>query len=423
MSTSATPQTPPTGTDKADPDTLALRASPRPVTRLNRRMLAVFAGALGIVILGATLWSLQPHKRERNPATELYNVDRVSRADSLDQLPKDYAKVVPMAKPVVPTLGEPLPGDLGPAIVHAQNHGNTGAYTPAQPGRIAQPGDAEDAARSSVFFRSSSATKAAPATTAAAIQPEPTSGNQAFNPMASVSAQPTDPTAVQNRQAQKEAFLTNGRDTATRNPASLQLPTSPYQVMAGTIIPAALVTGINSDLPGQVIANVTEAVYDTATGRFLLIPQGSRLIGRYDSQVSFGQRRVLLVWTRLILPDTSSISLDRLPGIDPAGYAGLEDGVDWHWDRILAGAALSTLLGVGAELAAPNNSGSTGSVTVAVRQSAQDTVNQVGQEITKRNMSIQPTLTIRPGFPVRVMVNKDLVLRPYQPLFFLKGGL
>lgn len=422
MSTPATPQTPPTGTDKADPDTLALRASPRPVTRLNRRMLAVFAGALGIVILGATLWSLQPHKRERNPATELYNVDRVSRADSLDQLPKDYTKVVPMAKPVVPTLGEPLPGDLGPAIVHAQNHGNTGAYTPAQPGRIAQPGDAEDAARSSVFFRSSSATKAAPATTVATIQPEPASGNQAFNPMATASTQPTDPTAVQNRQDQKEAFLTNGGDTATRNPASLQLPTSPYQVMAGTIIPAALVTGINSDLPGQVIANVTEAVYDTATGRFLLIPQGSRLIGRYDSQVAFGQRRALLVWTRLILPDTSSISLDRLPGIDPAGYAGLEDGVDWHWDRIIAGAALSTLLGVGAELAAPNNSGSTGGLTVAVRQSAQDTVNQVGQEITKRNVSIQPTLTIRPGFPMRVMVNKDLILRPYQPLFFQRGS-
>ncbi|WP_317204648.1 TrbI/VirB10 family protein, partial [Janthinobacterium sp.] len=133
-------------------------------------------------------------------------------------------------------------------------------------------------------------------------------------------------------------------------------------------------------------------------------------------------RRVLLVWTRLILPDTSSIALDRLPGIDPAGYAGLEDGVDWHWDRILAGAALSTLLGVGAELAAPDRGGSDGKVIVAVRQGAQDTVNQVGQEMTKRNMSIQPTLTIRPGFPMRVMVSKDLILRPYQPLFFVRGS-
>ncbi len=417
MSTPATPQTPPTGTDKADPDTLVLRTSPRPVARLNRRMLAVLAGTLGTIILGATLWSLQSHKRERNPATELYNVDRVAHAENLGQLPKDYSKVPVAAKPV-PVLGEPLPGDLGPAIVAQRNAG-----APAQTGRIAQPGDDEEAALSGVFFRSGAA-KAAPSPTASTAMPEPVSGNQPFNPMAPAvaSAQPTDPTAVQNRQDQKQAFVATGGDTATRNPASLQLPASPYQVMAGTIIPAALVTGINSDLPGQVIANVTEAVYDTATGRFLLIPQGSRLIGRYDSQVSFGQQRVLLVWTRLILPDTSSISLDRLPGIDPAGYAGLEDGVDWHWDRILAGAALSTLLGVGAELAAPNDSGSIGSVTVAVRQSGQDTVNQVGQEITKRNVSIQPTLTIRPGFPMRVMVNKDLILRPYQPLFFQRGS-
>jgi type IV secretion system protein TrbI len=417
MSTSATPQIPPIEPNKADPDTMALRASPRPVTRLNRRMLAVLAGTLGAVVLGGTLWSLQSHKRERNAAAELYNVDRVSHAENLDQLPKDYSKVPVAAKPV-PVLGEPLPGDLGPAIVAQRNAG-----APAQAGRSAQPGDAEDAAHSGVFFRSG-AVKSAPSPTANSAMPEPVSGNQPFNPMAPAvaSAQPTDPTAVQNRQDQKQAFVANGGDTATRNPASLQLPASPYQVMAGTIIPAALVTGINSDLPGQVIANVTEAVYDTATGRFLLIPQGSRLIGRYDSQVSFGQRRVLLVWTRLILPDTSSISLDRLPGIDPAGYAGLEDGVDWHWDRILAGAALSTLLGVGAELAAPDRTGSDSKIIIATRQSGQDTVNQVGQEITKRNVSIQPTLTIRPGFPMRVMVNKDLILRPYQPLFFQRGS-
>lgn len=138
----------------------------------------------------------------------------------------------------------------------------------------------------------------------------------------------------------KQAFVDRATDPANTSTNRLQPPGSPYQVMAGTIIPAALVTGINSDLPGQVIASVTEPIYDTATGRYLLIPQGTRLIGRYDSQVSFGQRRVLLVWTRLIMPDTSSIALDRLPGIDAAGYSGLEDGVDWHWDRILMGAAL-----------------------------------------------------------------------------------
>lgn len=411
---------------------MALRASPRPVTRLNRRTLAVLVGGLSAAVLGATLWSLSPARRERNAVTELFNVDRIARAEDLERLPKDYAGLAPVPKSAPPMLGEPLPGDLGPAIVKSQQpmemRAPGGDVDPAQAERLA----AEEAARSSVFFRrsgnSSAGAKSAETPATAAVSVDPASlaaGHQALNPMTAASPQPApgDPTAVQNRQDSKEAFLAKAGDGATRNPGSLQLPASPYQVMTGTIIPAALLTGINSDLPGQVIANVTEAVYDTATGKHLLIPQGSRLIGRYDSQVAFGQRRVLLVWTRLILPDASSVALDRLPGIDPAGYAGLEDGVDWHWDRILAGAALSTLLGVGAELATPESRTDGNRILIATREGAQDTVNQVGQEITKRNMSIQPTLTIRPGFPMRVMVSKDLVLRPYQPLFFKRGAL
>ncbi len=423
----------PQGAQKADPQGMALRSPPRAVVRLNRRMLVILAGSLAALVLGATLWSLQPARHTKDTAVELYNVDRVSKAETLDQLPKDYSKLPPPVKPAVPVLGEPLPGDLGPAILHAerQAHANvSAAYNdPAHADRLARLRDAEEAARASVFFRSSGnggGARAAAAATGSPVVPASAqaAGNEPFNPMASAQAttSSSDPTAAQNLQAQKQAFVAHAGDAATRNPGGLQLPSSPYQVMAGTIIPAALVTGINSDLPGQVIANVTEAVYDTATGRYLLIPQGSRLIGRYDSQVAFGQRRVLLVWTRLILPDTSSIALDRLPGIDPAGYAGLEDGVNWHWDRILAGAALSTLLGVGAELAAPESSADGNRVVIAARQGVQDTVNQVGQEITKRNMSIQPTLTIRPGFPMRVMVSKDLVLRPYQPLFFQRGA-
>lgn len=420
------PEATPAAAPKVEPESVALRASPRPVTRLNRRMLAVIAGTLAAVVLGGTMWSLQSNKRQRNPAAELYNVDRISRAENLDQLPKDYAGIPPALKQAPPMLGEPLPGDLGPAIVKAQQPMEMrppgGGVDPAQAERLA----AEEAARSSVFFRSGAGSGGSkPGAGQAAVDPSAlVSGNQPLNPMGTIppAAQPSDPTAAQNRQDQKEAFIAKAGDTSTRNPVSLQLPASPYQVMAGTIIPAALVTGINSDLPGQVIANVSEAVYDSATGRHLLIPQGSRLIGRYDSQVAFGQRRVLLVWTRLILPDTSSVALDRLAGIDPAGYAGLEDGVDWHWDRILAGAALSTLLGIGAELAAPESRTDGNRIVIAGRESAQETVNQVGQEITKRNMSIQPTLTIRPGFPVRVMVSKDLVLRPYQPLFFMRGA-
>ena len=420
------PDTAPAAGPKVAPESVALRASPRPVTRLNRRMLAVGAGTLAAAVLGGTLWSLQSNKRVRDPAAELYNVDRVSRAENLDRLPRDYAGIPPVLKQGPPVLGEPLPGDLGPAIVKAQQPMETrppsGGVDLAQAERLA----AEEAARSSVFFRSGGS-DIGPRPSAAEAVADPSafaSGNQPFNPMGTTTtaAQPSDPTAVQNRQDQKEGFIAKAGDAVASHTGSLQLPASPYQVMAGTIIPAALVTGINSDLPGQVIANVSEAVYDTATGRHLLIPQGSRLIGRYDSQVAFGQRRVLLVWTRLILPDTSSVALDRLPGIDPAGYAGLEDGVDWHWDRIMAGAALSTLLGIGAELAAPESRTDGNRIVVAGRDSAQETVNQVGQEITKRNLSLQPTLTIRPGFPMRVMVSKDLMLRPYQPLFFNRGS-
>jgi len=415
---------------KVAPEGVALRASPRPVTRLNRRTLAVSAALLAVAVAGASMWALQSKgRRGSGDQTNLYNVDRIAKADDLDQLPANYsqlpAKPAPAPAASVPKLGPPLPGDWGAAS----------AMTPlpsggANPGPSAESIDrqrqAEEIARSAVFFRTSSHTGKPDATSMPAVAtPSVNASAGPFNPMgagpASTTAQPNDPTAIQNRQDQKEAFLARGGDAATRNTGSLQAPAPPYTVMAGTIIPAALVTGINSDLPGEIIAEVTQPVYDTATGHDLLIPQGSRLIGRYDSQVAFGQRRVLLVWLRLVLPDTSSIALDKLPGIDPAGYAGVEDGVDWHWGRILSGAALSTLLGVSSELAVSNEGDINGNTVLALRDSAQDTANQVGQEITRRNLSIQPTLTVRPGFPVDVMVNKDLVLRPYQPLFIQRG--
>ena len=402
--------------DKAAPEAMALRAQPRAVTRLNRRTLAILTGGLSVAVLGATIWALQPHRRGGG-LTELYNVDRVSKSEGLDGLPSDYSKL-----PKVPELGPPLPGDLGPAIVAAQQP----TYTP--PGH--DPNDAlrkeaEAAAASAVFFRSGNQGKAGGAAPVQVAAAGPASAMAGFDPMAagpaSTAAQPTDPAVAQNGQGQKEVFLKGG-STETRNSGQLTPPASQYQVMAGTVIAAALVTGIKSDLPGDVIATVTEPVYDTATGRFLLIPQGSRILGKYNSQVSFGQSRVQMVWNRIILPDTSSLTLDNLVGTDPAGYAGLEDEVDRHWGRIVAGAALTTLLGVGAELAAPENRQNGNRIIIAGRDSAQDSINHVGQELTRRNMNVQPTLTARPGLPVRVIASRDLVLRPYQPLFLQRGG-
>ena len=407
-------------TGKVAPEAVALRAQPRPVTRLNRRTLAMLTGGLSVAVLGATIWSLQPHRRGAGEQTELYNVDRVSKSEGLDGLPSDYSKL-----PKVPELGPPLPGDLGPAIVKSQQPMAPTYAPPGHDPEDAQRKEAEAAAASSVFFRSGTPGKGAAPGTAQVAATGSASGLAGFDPLAagpaSTAAQPSDPTAVQNRQDQKEAFLKAG-STETRNSGNLQMPTSPYQVMAGTVIAGALVTGIKSDLPGDVIATVTEPVYDTATGKFLLIPQGSRILGKYNSQVSYGQSRVQVVWNRIILPDTSSLTLDNLVGTDPAGYSGLEDGVDYHWSRIVAGAALTTLLGVGAELAAPESRQDGNRIVIAGRDSAQDSINQVGQEMTRRNMNVQPTLTARPGLPVRVIVARDLVLRPYQPMFYQLGG-
>ena len=214
----------------------------------------------------------------------------------------------------------------------------------------------------------------------------------------------------QNLQGRKLDFLNSAVDDKIYSPHKLQDPASPYQVMAGTIISASLVTGINSDLPGRIIAQVTENIYDTVSGRYLLIPQGARMIGTYDNLVAFGQERALVVWQRIIMPDGSSIVIDNLPATDTAGYAGLEDQVNFHTWRLLKGIALSTLVGVSTEL---TFGGQESDLVKAIRESTQDSVNQVGQRLTERNLNIQPTITIRPGWPLRIIVHSDLVLRPY----------
>jgi type IV secretion system protein VirB10 len=198
----------------------------------------------------------------------------------------------------------------------------------------------------------------------------------------------------------KSAFLNAGADHQVASLERLQGPASPYSLQAGGVIAAALLTGLRSDLP---TAHVTVDVYDSPTGRFLLIPQGSRLIGQYDAQIAFGQSRALLAWTRLILPDGRSVALERQPVADSQGYAGLEDKVDNHWGQLFKAATLSPILSVGADTGtSANDSG----LVSALRQGASDSISQVG-----RSLTVQPTITIRPGFPVRVIVTRDLVFR------------
>jgi type IV secretion system protein VirB10 len=200
-------------------------------------------------------------------------------------------------------------------------------------------------------------------------------------------------------------------DRGIYNPHALQEPASAGQLMAGSVIAASLITGLNSDLPGLVVAQVIENIFDTVSGRTLLIPQGSRLIGSYDSVVAFGQSRALLVWYRIVMPDGSSIMIDNLPATDTAGYAGVADEVDYHTWALVKGVVLATLLGVGTEL---SFGGEEGDLLRAIRQSTQQNVSQAGQRLTEKNLNIQPTITVRPGWPIRVIVQKDLILRPYR---------
>jgi type IV secretion system protein VirB10 len=226
--------------------------------------------------------------------------------------------------------------------------------------------------------------------------------------MGSLTNASADPALPSDR---KLAFVNGPVDRRTVSPDRIQAPASPYVLQAGAVIPAALITGLRSDLPGQVAAQVTESVYDSPTGRILLIPQGARLLGQYDAQVSFGQSRALLVWTRLIMPNGRSIVLERQPGTDPAGYAGLEDTVDNHWGMLFKAAVLSTILSVGSEA---GSSGDESDLVRALRRGSSDSISQTGRQLVERSLNVQPTITIRPGFPVRVLVTRDLPLEPYQ---------
>jgi type IV secretion system protein TrbI len=401
---------------KVAPETLVLHAKPAPIARISKRMLygAAFAGLL--MLAGLIVVALQPPKFGSGSPGELYSTGRNATPEGLNTLPTTYdgvgrRKQAPPVAITGPTATEPIGTE--PAVDR----------NAAERTRLAR---LETQARESgLFFRlqlktpprqdATSGVQSTNAATTASTAAEAT-------PLRALSAgsrgetltgnSDADRTALSDPadQTRKLAFLKSGTEKDIYNPHGLQTPASPYQLMAGTIISASLVSGLNSDLPGFVIAQVTEHVYDSATGRFLLIPQGTRLIGKYDSVVAYGQERALVVWQRLILPDGSSVVIDNLPATDTGGYAGLTDEVDPHTWKLLKGIALATVLGVGNSLAF---SSANSDLVKALRESTGQTTNRAGQRLVERDLNVQPTITIRPGWPLRVIVHKDLILKPY----------
>lgn len=379
---------------------LRLRSDRPKVTRLSRKVLIGLGATAAIGVFGLGFWALQSNRGAQ--PTELYNTDSRNVAEGLGNLPRDYTSMPRN----VPALGPPLPGDLGRPILNAEGKGpGPAGQNPvdAEQQRLAQE---TEAARTSHLFIGTTSVRLENVASPTGATTAPGAAGAQGNPS-------TDPTSTQNMQDQKLAFLNGPVDRRTVSPDRLAKPASPYVLQAGSVISAALVTGIRSDLPGLVTAQVTENIYDSAAGRYLLIPQGTKLIGQYDSQVAFAQSRVQLVWNRLIMPDGESIVLERQPGADTEGHSGLEDDVDNHLGTLFKAALLSTILSVGSEVGTSGGD-SQNNLAQAIRSGASNSFSQTGQQIVERNLNVQPTLTIRPGFPVRVIVNRDLVLAPYQ---------
>jgi type IV secretion system protein VirB10 len=380
---------------KVDPETLALRARPAPAIRFKRGVIVALS-AIAIAVLVVTAWfALKPRSLqlvgEQNDLAE----PAKAPSDALGALPASYSDA--------PRLGPPLPGDLGrPILKHQQAIAE---------GRPSQPTAAEQAAQPA--REQAAAERKAARESAVLVQ---TTGRTSDAEVASASAAPAsvpdssrlalDSDRDPNAQQRKADFVSASDRGGDVNPHTVQPAASPYMLSAGSVIAASLITGLRSDLPGLVTAQVTERVFDSTTGRILLIPQGSRLIGTYDSVVAFGQRRALVVWQRIIFPDGRSLRIENVPATDPAGYAGLEDKVDFHTWTLLKGVAISTLLGVGSNLTFSGES----DLVQAIRESTQQNLARAGDQLTSRNLQIQPTITIRPGTLVRLVVHRDLVL-------------
>lgn len=231
----------------------------------------------------------------------------------------------------------------------------------------------------------------------------------AQNSLQAASAQP-DP----NKQDSKIAF-TEDRHSNTYLTRGRETPLSPLELKIGTVIPATLISGINSDLPGQVIAQVNQNVYDTATHSTILLPQGSKLYGVYDSRVAYGQDRLLMAWTRINFPDGTTLELEGMGGTDAAGYAGFADQVDHHYFKIFGNAFLLGLISGATQAGVSDNNSDEVSTGESVNNGVVQQFSTVGTSLIQKNLDVQPTIKIRNGYKFNVMLNKDVVLPPYQP--------
>jgi len=371
---------------KEDPESLAIRARPARAIRFRRGLIVGLVGASAVGLTGVAWFALKPVAFTRGLERQELSEPAAPASDTLDKLPTSYGDA--------PKLGPPLPGDLGRPILARQRElvragvGNPGSLPPAVSLReeaIEPRATSLQSARASDLL----------------IQLQSASSTSTVLEPPSLADAPPEASLGSRLQV-------NERDAGASDRGSA--PAEPRHVLAsGSVIAGSLLTGLRSDLPGLVLAQVTEPAYDSTTGRVLLVPQGTRLIGRYESANAFGQRRALIVWERMILPDGRALMIENAPATDPAGYGGLEDRVDFHSWSLLKGVALSTLLGLAPELAL----GGGGDLLDAIRRTTQIGGARAGDQIVGRSLDMRPTITIRPGARVRMLVHKDMLLQAW----------
>lgn len=377
---------------------LRIRGDIPRVSRLSRKTLTIAGAAAGALVSGALFWALRTPSPADPP--EVLVVSNANPAKSVMGAPAGYDDL--------PVFDPPRPGEAGGANMQQPDSIEPAAAAAFDPASGADP---HVAAREQARERAQRERAAAAASRlflgADTAQP------LGSGPSGTTSAAPAPtgaPDKAPSRSDARRQFLARDDRSPFESDERIVAASSPFILQAGAVIPAALITGIRSDLPGQISAQVTQNIYDSPTGRILLIPQGARLIGEYDSEIVAGQTRILLAWDRLILPGGRSVRLDRQPGADAAGMAGLEDRVNNHWGRMVRAALVSSLLGAGSELAASGES----ELVRALRAGVQEGTNEAGRRVVERELSVPPTLTVRPGFAFRVIVTRDLRLQPIE---------
>jgi type IV secretion system protein VirB10 len=392
------------------------------VKRFNRKTVVVLA-ALGALVTIAALGTALSRKPLVKKATESQAQSAAAvptLTDAVNTLPGDYRSVARTradGSDGIPKLGAPLPGDIG-AFAPQAGGGRQGAarqLTPYEQAlaeeRLEELKRAAKAREGGFGFSGGAGVVAVAAASEGGAQSVAGSVERGLTSYAqaglqqSLASRDTD-----NRQDDKTSFAERGHKGSWLLREGVQTPLSPFTIFAGAVLPGVMITGINSDLPGQIEGQVSQNVYDTVTGKHLLIPQGTKVLGTYDSRITYGQSRVLVVWTRIIRPDGSNIDLEGMPGVDMSGYAGETGKVDRHLLRLLSAVLLGSVIQAGT---AAGTSYTNPSFADLARQGAGQGVNEATQQIVRKELNIQPTITIAPGTRFNVFTTKDIILPPY----------